>query len=249
MGRVWSLVLVFIAAVLTGCETKMAQLPSLPGEHALQFQAQITKTLALKYHLFLPDDYGSDPDRLWPLLLFLHGSGERGADLERVKIHGYNKISAPRPGFPFIMVSPLCPGETRWTNHLEALDTLLSQVMANYAVDADRLYLTGLSMGGAGAWQLAIEYPRRFAALAPICGWGESLLASRLKELPVWVFHGALDTVVPVAESERMVTAINNAGGQARLTIYPDATHDSWTATYANDELYEWFLSHRLGND
>ncbi|MCH7939464.1 MAG: dienelactone hydrolase family protein [Candidatus Marinimicrobia bacterium] len=139
------------------------------------------------------------------------------------------------------MVSPLCPGETRWTNHLEALDTLLSQVMANYAVDADRVYLTGLSMGGAGAWQLAIEYPRRFAALAPICGWGEPLLAGRLKELPVWAFHGARDTVVPVTASERMVTAINNAAGQALLTIYPDANHDSWTVTYANDELYEWF--------
>ena len=113
--------------------------------------------------------------------------------------------------------------------------------MANDAVDAGRVYLTGLSMGGAVAWQLAIEYPQRFAALAPICGWGEPLLAGRLKELPVWAFHGARDTVVPVTASERMVTAINNAAGQALLTIYPDANHDSWTVTYANDELYEWF--------
>ncbi len=247
MGKVWSLLLLFLTAMFTGCGDKMEQLPSLPGEHAVQFQAQITKTVALKYHLFLPDDYGADADQKWPLLLSLHGIGERGEDLERVKIHGFRKIVAPRPGFPFIMVSPLCPDGTRWTNHLEALDTLLSEVMANYAVDAGRVYLTGLSMGGAGAWQLAIEYPQRFAALAPICGWSEPVFAGRLKDLPVWAFHGALDTVVPVSESERMVAAINKAGGQARLTIYPQANHDSWTATYANGELYEWFLSHRLG--
>ncbi len=247
MGKVWSLLFISLMAMFTDCADKRAQLPSLPGEHALQFQAEITKTLALKYHLFLPDDYGVEADRKWPLLLSLHGIGERGEDLERVKIHGYHKIVAPRPGFPFILVSPLCPDGTRWTNHLEALDTLLSEVIANYAVDVNRVYLTGLSMGGAGAWQLAIEYPQRFAALAPICGWSEPVFADRLKELPVWAFHGALDTVVPVTESKRMVTAINKAGGQARLTIYPQANHDSWTATYANDELYEWFLSHQLG--
>jgi predicted peptidase len=104
--------------------------------------------------------------------------------------------------------------------------------------------VTGLSMGGFGTWQLACEYPQRFAAIAPVCGGGEPGLASRIAHLPVWVFHGAKDTVVPLERSQEMVTALKQAGGEPTLTVYPDAGHDSWSATYANPELYDWFLAH-----
>ncbi len=221
--------------------------PTTPGEHNRRFKTGSITRPALKYHLFLPDDYGRVPARQWPLIVHLHGIGERGKDLSRVKIHGHNKIVTPRPGFPFILVSPLCPDHTDWNKHLAALDGLLDEVMADYAVDTTRVYLTGLSMGGNGAWQLALEYPERFAALAPVCGWSEPERAARLKDLPIWAFQGALDSVVPVSGSEEMVAAVNQAGGQARVTIYPVLHHDSWTMTYANDELFEWFLEQRLG--
>ncbi len=220
---------------------------SKPGEHSLVYQTGSATTPVLKYHLFLPDDYGREPAKQWPLIVNLHGRGERGEDLSRVKIHGYNKIVAPRPGFPFIMVSPLCPDSTNWNDHLTSLSGLMDELIAAYTVDTTRIYLTGLSMGGNGVWQLALEYPHRFAAAVPICGWSEPERAARLKDLPIWAFHGALDTVVPASRSEEMVAAVNRAGGQAKLTIYPDLHHDSWTPTYANDELFEWFLEHRLG--
>ena len=147
------------------------------------------------------------------------------------------------PDFPFILLSPLCPADSWWTENLDGLNALLDDVIAKYAVDEDRVYLTGLSMGGQGSWHLAIRFPHRFAALAPICGWGQPYLACRLKDLPIWAFHGELDQVVPVEQSRRMVAAVNECGGQARLTTYPEAFHDSWTETYMNPALYEWFLS------
>ena len=110
------------------------------------------------------------------------------------------------------------------------------------------LSLTGLSMGGYGTWALASKYPDRFAAIAPICGGGKRFMAYRLKDTPVWAFHGAKDRVVPLEESEEMVNAINARGGSAKLTVYPDAGHDSWTESYDNSELYDWLLEHRRGN-
>ena len=119
--------------------------------------------------------------------------------------------------------------------------------MATYDIDQDRVYLTGLSMGGYGTWALASKYPDRFAAIAPICGGGTMIMALGLKDMPVWAFHGAKDQVVPLAESERMVETINARGGNAKLTVYPEAGHDSWTKSYDNQELYDWLLSHHGG--
>jgi predicted peptidase len=125
------------------------------------------------------------------------------------------------------------------------LINLLDDIVSRYNVDTERIYLTGLSMGGYGTWTLAAAYPQRFAAIAPICGGGERYMADKFKNVPVWAFHGAKDNVVPPVKSEEMVNAINARGGNARLTVYPDAAHDSWTATYDNPELYDWFLKHR----
>lgn len=243
MIHTFSSTLLLLILLLAGCRSGQVKDQHQPGEHALTFEGTITKSVSLKYHLYLPEGYGSEPGRAWPLILFLHGAGERGDDLERVKIHGLTKMLQGRPDFPFILVSPLCPADSWWTENLDAVSALLDEVIEGYAVDAGRVYLTGLSMGGQGAWHLATRHPERFAAVAPICGWGQPYLACRLKDVPIWTFHGALDDTVPPEQSEEMVAAVNECGGGAQLTLYPDADHDSWTATYTNPELYEWLLS------
>jgi len=240
---------VFVALLLTGCEEtekiKMGTNPVLtPGQHPQVFEETITKTLSCKYLLFLPEGYG-EKKQGWPMILFLHGAGERGSDLRKVKKHGPPKIVEKRKDFPFIVVSPQCPQDDWWTEKAEVLIHLLDDIVSRYDVDTDRIYLTGLSMGGYGTWSLASAYPERFAATAPICGGGKRFMAHKLKDVPVWAFHGAKDNVVPLEESEEMVNAIKARGGNAKLTVYPDAGHDSWTETYNNEALYDWFLKHR----
>lgn len=220
------------------------------SQQRCSFETRIAKTVRLNYLLHLPVDYGQDATKRWPLILFLHGAGERGDDLELVKKHGIPKIVEQRPDFPFIAVSPQCPADSWWNFQFDALEGLLDQVASQYAVDRSRIYCTGLSMGGFGAWHLAIERPGRFAAIAPICGglmWylrPESVCA--LKNLPVWAFHGAKDEVVPLESSQRLVDVLKACGGNVRFTVYPEAGHDSWTETYNNPELYTWFLQHSL---
>lgn len=216
------------------------------------FQKQITKTVKLDYLLFLPEGYKKKDTNRWPLMLFLHGAGERGTNIEKVTVHGPPKLVKTKKDFPFILVSPQCPDEETW--HDEDLLSLLDHVIAKHRVDTNRIYLTGLSMGGYGTWSLGSKYPERFAALAPICGGGDkipSLLANKekkaaMKSLGVWAFHGAKDPIVPIEESQRMTNALMRAGCKdVKLTVYPEAGHDSWTETYKNQELYDWFLAHR----
>ena len=215
-----------------------------PGQHSQLFEKTITKTVSCQYLLYLPQDYGKKKEK-WPLILFLHGAGERGSDLNLVKKHGPPKIVESGKDLPFIVVSPQCPDDRWWPEENEMLINLLDDVVAKCSVDKERIYLTGLSMGGYGAWALASAYPERFAAITPICGGGRGFMADKLKDVPVWAFHGAKDNVVPLKESEEMVNAVKNRGGDAKLTVYPDAGHDSWTETYNNPQLYEWFLQHR----
>ncbi|MFV1967422.1 MAG: prolyl oligopeptidase family serine peptidase [Pirellulaceae bacterium] len=190
------------------------------------------------YLLYLPKDY--DKQESWPLVLFLHGAGERGDDLELVTVHGPPKLIAEGKDFPFIVVSPQCPKD-RWWQHTE-LTALLDHIVKTHKVDEDRIYVTGLSMGGFGSWRLAAYTPNRFAAIAPICGGGETYWTRRFPHLPVWVFHGAKDTGVPLERSQQMVDALKNAGGKPKLTVYPEAGHNAWTETYNNPKFYEWLL-------
>ena len=201
----------------------------------------------LKYLFFLPKDYYSDINTRWPLILFLHGMGERGANLELVKIHGIPKIIKTQTDFPFITVSPQCPIEYVWRDDdmQQAVEDILLKIVKNYRVDKTRIYVTGLSMGGYGTWSLAARRPDLFAAAVPICGGGDPATVNVLKNLPIWVFHGGLDEVVLPKESERMVRALEKAGGKVRYTLYPEAYHDSWTETYDNTALYDWLLSNR----
>ena len=199
------------------------------------------RTIHMDYLLYLPKDY--EKKEAWPLLLFLHGAGERGNDLELVKRHGPPKLIEAGREFPFLVVSPQCPANRWWDTG--ALTMLLDELIARYRVDQDRIYVTGLSMGGYGTWSLASQTPERFAAIVPICGGGERYWARSMKQLPVWVFHGAKDAVVPLERSQEMVEALKKQGGNVKLTVYTDAGHDAWTETYNNPQLYEWLLEQK----
>ena len=201
----------------------------------------------LKYLFYLPKDYYNAKKIAWPLILFLHGMGERGNDLELVKIHGIPKIVKTQKDFPFIAVSPQCPTEYVWRDKkmLQAVESLILKIIKNYRVDKTRVYVTGLSMGGYGTWMLAARQPDLFAAAVPICGGGDPATVNVLKNLPIWVFHGVLDKVVLPEESEKMIRALEKAGGKVRYTLYPESYHDSWTETYDNPALYDWMLSKR----
>ena len=218
----------------------------------LNFQTRITRKISLNYLLYLPKVYKPAGGKFWPLILFLHGAGERGTNLTLVTKHGPPKLAAQGREFPFIIVSPQCPLEQTWND--DALLALLDHVIAGFKVDARRVYLTGLSMGGYGTWSLGMKHPEHFAAIAPVCGGGNAggiLLVSRKKKralqtLAVWAFHGAKDNVVPPAESKVMVAALKKAGcKKVKLTVYPDTGHDSHTKTYNNPKFYEWLLKHR----
>ena len=229
---------------------------SAPPSNQMPKQFQFTRTqhFEVNYLLFLPKGYDANAGKRWPTMLFLHGAGERGTDIWKVTTHGPPKIVADHPDFPFILISPQCPENQRWSR--EPLLALLNDVIANYAVDTNRLYLTGLSMGGYGTWDLGLSYPEKFAAIVPICGGGELITlllsshdkAAALKSLGVWAFHGGKDPVVPLAESERMVAALKKVGARdVKLTVYPEAGHNSWTEAYDNPELYKWLLQHKRG--
>lgn len=216
-------------------------------QEAKSFEKEVTIKVKLNYLLYLPEGYSQNDDKKYPLMLFLHGAGESGDNLDKVKMHGPPKIVESKKDFPFILISPQSP---RMGWNVDTLNALLDDVIANYRVDKDRVYLTGLSMGGFGTWALATAHPERFAAIAPICGGGNSRDVSKLTSLPVWVFHGGKDNVVPLARSEEMVKALTDAGAkEVKFTVYPEAGHDSWTETYNNPALYDWFLAHKRGDN
>jgi predicted peptidase len=242
--------------LFAGCAThspvSVSQLKLSPGQQVAQetvvHPLGDTVSVPLRYWLYLPKDYDADPTKRWPIVLFLHGAGERGQDLKAVAVHGPPKLAKAGHDFPFILVSPQCPAGERW--HGAPLVELLDGLSRTLRVDTTRWYATGLSMGGYGSWELASVYPQRFAAVAPVCGGGQTidlLLGNRpeLKSLGIWAFHGGKDTVVVPAESERMVSGFKKQGNpDVRLTVYPEAGHDSWTAAYNTEELYTWLLQH-----
>lgn len=215
----------------------------------LKLEKEIKLKVELQYLLYLPEDY-EKAEKEYPLVLFLHGAGERGNDIELVKRNGPPKLIEEGKNFPFILVSPQCLEQTRWNYQTQSLIALLDEIESKYRVDKNRIYVTGLSMGGQGTWSLALTQPNRFAAIAPICGWTDTWEVCKIKHLPVWVFHGAKDNVVPVTESQQMFDALKQCGAEnIKLTIYPEANHDAWTETYNNPELYNWLLSHSLNNN
>jgi predicted peptidase len=229
--------MLFAALVLSFVNSSSADDGGKQKAAVMEREVKVT----VKYLLYLPKDY--DQKESWPLLLFLHGKGERGDDLDIVKKHGPPKLIEAGKEFPFIVVAPQCP-DIVWWQPVE-LKALLDEIVEKYKVDQDRIYVTGLSMGGFGTWTLAAYQPHRFAAIVPICGGGEPETARLFAQTPAWVFHGAIDPVVPLKSSGEMVEAMKKAGGTVKFTIYPDAGHDCWTEAYNDPKLYEWLLEQR----
>jgi sugar lactone lactonase YvrE len=219
-----------------------------PGfNDSLIIQQEVYDPATLNYLLFMPRDTSARIGGKFPLIVTLHGIDERGSDLWRVKNEGLPKILDGYNSFPFIVISPQCPLSTEWyyNGGAQALvNALIDSALVRYPVDTSRIYLTGLSMGGIGTLDLAIRYPHRFAALLPIAfridpGW--DLCA--IKDIPMWAFHGALDTTIPLSEAQKVITALIVCRGEPTFTIYPDLYHDAWTRTYNNTAIYDWLLT------
>jgi predicted peptidase len=217
-----------------------------------------------RYQVYVPRAY--DPGQHWPVILFLHGAGERGGDGSLQTVVGLGDAVRRDPArFPALIVFPQAPADGQWAGApAEAAMAALDAVMARYATDPDRVYLTGISMGGNGAWYLAYRHPDRFAAVAPICGWVEShprfargqvvpgqdgepfqALAHRLADVPIWIFHGDADTAVPVEQSRRAAAALEAAGADVRYTELPGVGHNSWDPAYQSSELSHWLFQQR----
>ncbi len=237
------LMFIFTAAIfLTGCSMSKMISKNLGTQFVDGISAFVPVSMNKSILVFIPRDY-SEEGHGFPLMIFLHGAGERGNDIELVKRHGPPKIAAKDPAFPFLLVSPQCKPDERWRP--EDVINLLNEIKGKFNIDTERIYLTGLSMGGFGTWGTAIEYPEVFAAILPVCGGGEPSKVCAIKDVPVWAFHGAKDNVVPVQRSEEMVDALKKCGGNVLFTVYPEADHDSWTETYNNPEVYSWLLKQK----
>lgn len=205
----------------------------------------------IPYLLYTPDAYEADTARLWPFILFLHGSGERGQDVELVRLHGVPRTIDKRPDFPAIVLSPQCPLDERWSQQANKLLTLLNTVLKGLRVDHSRVYLTGLSMGGEGSWHFGSLHPERFAAVLPICGRmppqteGFPEKACALKDVPVWVFHGAKDDRAPVDHSKTLAKVLEDCGGNVQLTVFPDGDHFIWDHVYEDEATWNWLFGQR----
>ena len=197
-----------------------------------------------KYVLFLPDAYYTDKTKRWPVLIFLHGKGERGDDINLVKQMGIPHRIKNMGNFPFIVIAPQCKLNVN-TWDVPSLNAMFPDIL-QYRVDTNRIYLTGLSMGGNGTWMWGMNSPDKFAALAPICGWGNPALACVLKDKPMKVFHNTDDDTVPVNGSRKLVNAVKNCGGtRIDYTERPTGGHDAWSIPYYDYKFYEWLLKQK----
>ncbi len=203
--------------------------------------------------LYLPQDYGRDAQRQWPLIVFLHGAGERGDDPQRLITTSLPQILQERSDLPVVVVSPQLPANEDWNDKASEINALIDWVEQQYTIDAQRIYLTGFSLGAFGTWRAGLDSPDRFAALVPVAGgwaFASDAVPSNLCDLattPIWVFHGAQDDIVKPAQSEVLVEALRACGSAVRFTLLPGATHaDSGVLPYRDSELYDWLLQQTL---
>lgn len=217
--------------------------PALASARQRVSAMMTTIRTTIRYLAFIPATAPAKGAGL-PMILFLHGSGERGQDLDKVKAWGPPAIAARDPQFPFIVIAPQLPEGEAWD--ALTLKGLLDAAIKQYQPDRRRIYLTGLSLGGYGAWDLATRYPDYFAAVAPICGGGIARAVGSMRAIPTWVFHGMKDDAVPEDESARMVAALKAAGGNVKYTVLPEGGHvDAWVHAYGEAGLFDWFLQQR----
>ncbi len=200
--------------------------------------------LEFDYLIYQPQKPAATP---LPLLIFLHGSGERGTDLELLKCHSVPKLAdAPEFDLPAIVVCPQINSQTDiWSYNLDKLAHFVKELIDRYPVDPNRVSLTGISIGGYGTWEAATRYPELFAAIAPVCGGGHPFRASFLKQVKIRAFHGTADSVVPPHCSTDMVEAVNAAGGQAELTLYHGVGHNAWDPAYSQSDVLSWLIAQK----
>ena len=209
----------------------------------IEDQLKTVNLETLHYYLYFPSDYKANGSKEYPILLFLHGGGESGGNLTDLQINGPPKMIVEGKEFPFLILAPQHPHKRKFWN-TNAVIQLLDTIVANHRVDKQRIYLSGLSRGATASWELAVQYPDKFAAMAVVCGMTPLPYASWIdKNMPIWVFHGEDDPVILVSESENMVNKLKSMGYDVTFTKYPDVGHDAWTKAYQEDELYEWLMS------
>ena len=201
----------------------------------------------LKYLIYLPKDYLT---KKYPLVLFLHGAGERGANLKDIEIHGLPKLVRNGKKFPFIIIAPQCPLNLWWSDPLpvDLLSKLVNDIVMKYGIHKNHVFCTGLSMGGYGTLALSIKNPKLFSAIIPICGGVDiknffDIL--NLKNLPIWLFHGDKDEVIPLENSQSIYKVLKPVNKNIKLTVYKGVDHNSWDRAYDDNELYKWMLSHK----
>jgi predicted peptidase len=235
----------------------------------VRFGEKSSQDFTVSYLIYLPESYPVNTARRWPLILFLHGSGEAGKNLGLLTRTGLPQKLESEPDFPFVVVSPQITappvqGEASasfdvqvyletwgWKRHIDILEALLDYMQATYRIDPQRVFLTGISLGGFGAWEYALRHPDRFAAVVPIAGgfrYVDDELPTNLcdlKEVPIWTFHGELDTNVPLRCSQAAVYGLKACGTEVRFTQYPDLAHNVWTTAYNTPELWEWLLAQK----
>jgi len=217
---------------------------------------------AMDYLLWLPDGYGQDPDREWPLIFFLHGAGGGANDSQFVMSYGLPEVlyKGEQPAeFPFIVVAPQAYPDVPWWegDTLPILDALLDEIVETYQVDPNRIYLTGLSMGGYGSWWLATAFPERFAAMVSVAGSGyrtpsppDTEIVCQLQDLAVWAIHGARDMISDPMAVKIQVVTLASCGGEVEWTLYPDSGHgETYARAYRDPALYEWLLDHSKGQE
>ena len=199
------------------------------------------------YVEYLPKDF--DKNEKYPLVFFLHGAGERGDDLDIAMRHGYMKyVREEGREYPFIFVAPQCPKKKYWGCYTESLGAFLEYITDSLPIDKDRVYLTGLSMGGTGTWMLAMACPEKFAALMPVCGSGICWYAEAVKDIPILMYHGDCDPTIPISESITMLSKVNGMGGNAKINICYGVDHCSWNNAYMDEKAIEWMLSQKLSD-
>ena len=251
IGSFWIVIKNVVTALLcvfwcACCAVALAQAPShtIGGPSYLE----VTDVRGYRALVLVPVDTSEAVNGKYPTIVFLHGIGERGSDLNLLRRNGFPRNLEGDQQFPFIFIMPQCPSSTEWyytnADNVTAMRTFLDDLIIRFSIDTNRIYITGLSMGGIGSWYFAITLPTRFAALVPVAFRGDGWSPCPAKDIPVWAFHGVLDGVIPFSKAQQLVDQFTACGGSVRFTVYPSGGHDAstWTVTYNNPDVYDWML-------
>ncbi|HEY3283451.1 MAG TPA: prolyl oligopeptidase family serine peptidase [Armatimonadota bacterium] len=237
---------ILAVSLVTACAALATSAYAAPKETGFLSKTLSWKGKDVRYVLFVPPGY--TPSKAWPTIVSLNGAGECGTDgMKHIAVGLGSAIQWNVDAWPFLVLLPQKPTvQSAWEDHDELVMAMLDRTRKDYKVDAKRICLTGLSQGGHGTWALGALHPDLFAAIVPICGWGDPKTAAKLAKTPLWAFHGEADNAVPLSGSVSMVDAVKAAGGSPKLTTYPGVGHNSWDNAYRQEKLNEWLLQQSL---